>query len=108
MGYMFNECPFNQPLSNWERTTPDISTISSVVNMGAMFEGAVFFNQDISNWNISGVTGMDYMFKGASDFNQDLSGWCVTLIPSLPTDFYTGASSWTGLPGTAPQWGTCP
>jgi surface protein len=111
MGYMFNECPFNQPLSNWERTTPDISTVSNVINIDAMFEGAIYFNQDISNWNVSGVLGvndMRYMFKGASNFNQDLSGWCVTNIPSLPEDFYTNASSWEGLPGTAPQWGSCP
>jgi hypothetical protein len=51
---------------------------------------------------------MDYMFFSATSFNQDLSGWCVTNIPVLPTDFYSGATSWTGLPGTTPQWGTCP
>jgi hypothetical protein len=51
---------------------------------------------------------MIQMFYGASSFNQDLSGWCVTNILSLPSNFYNLASAWTGLPGTAPQWGTCP
>ena len=35
------------------------------------------------------------MFYYNSIFNQDLSGWCVDLITSEPTDFSTGASSWT-------------
>jgi hypothetical protein len=48
---------------------------------------------------------MDTMFSDATSFNQDLSGWCVPTIPSLPTDFDTGASSWV-LP--RPVWGTCP
>ena len=38
-------------------------------------------------------------------FNQDLSSWCVSLIPSLPSNFDTGATSWVLL---RPVWGTCP
>jgi hypothetical protein len=48
---------------------------------------------------------MNSMFRGAASFNQDLSRWCVTLIPSTPTWFDAGATSWT-LP--KPVWGTCP
>ena len=60
---------------------------------------------DISE-GIKDVTDMGFMFYGATSFNQDLSGWCVTQIPSEPTDFDIGASSWT-LPASRPIWGTC-
>tara|TARA_R110000803_G_scaffold5107_4_gene16904 strand:- start:293 stop:1045 length:753 start_codon:yes stop_codon:yes gene_type:complete len=45
------------------------------------------------------------MFENNTAFNQDLSGWCVTLIPSVPTNFANGATAWI-LP--QPVWGTCP
>ena len=48
---------------------------------------------------------MTYMFQNATSFNQNLSHWCVTLIPSLPAGFDTGATSWALL---RPVWGTCP
>jgi len=48
---------------------------------------------------------MVQMFRDATSFNQDLSNWCVTLIPSTPSNFSVGATSWT-LP--KPVWGTCP
>jgi len=50
---------------------------------------------------------MSYMFCDASAFNQNLSGWCVTLIPSKPSGFDDGATSWTD-PNWRPVWGTCP
>jgi hypothetical protein len=50
---------------------------------------------------------MDSMFGYALSFNQDLSEWCVTNITSVPTDFDTGAISWTE---PRPNWGygNCP
>jgi surface protein len=124
MSYMFQSTPFNQYIGNWNVSkvtnmegmfdncgfNQDINdwNVFKVTNMGNMFAGATAFTQDISSWNVSNVTNMDAMFFQSTSFNQDLSHWCVTNIPSLPTDFDTDASSWTGLPGTAPQWGTCP
>ncbi len=93
----FNASSFNQDISGWDT--------SSASNMRSMFSGASLFNQDISGWNTCNVTGMNEMFRDASAFNQDLSGWCVSQFSSEPTDFDTGASSWTE---PRPVWGTCP
>jgi surface protein len=125
MQSMFFATPFNQDISGWDvsnvtnmsgmfnaatQFNQDISSwnVSGVTNMNYMFSNATQFNQDISSWDVSNVTNMDAMFLSAMFFNQDLSEWCVTNIPSLPFLFYSAAGSWTGLPGTAPQWGTCP
>ena len=66
--------PFNQALSNWERTG---STVGNVTNMSFMFYGSAF-NQPIGDWNVSSVTTMESMFSNADAFNQDLSGWDQT------------------------------
>jgi surface protein len=108
MNLMFSDCPFDSPLSNWERTSPDISSLSAVTDMGNMFYNNTNFNQDIGNWNVSNVSNMTWMFRNASSFNQDLSNWCVANILSEPSLFADGATDWLGLPGTGPQWGTCP
>jgi len=123
MSSLFANCSlFNQPLSGWNT--------SNVVNMSAVFAGCTNFNQNIgdwntsnstsmlnmfaactnfnqniSNWDTSKVTNMTNMFIGCFNFNQDLSSWCVTLIPSLPTNFDLNTVSWV-LP--KPIWGTCP
>jgi surface protein len=79
--------------------------LTGINNMYAMFSGCSNFNQDISGWNVSAVTEMTGMFANAINFNQDLSSWCVTNIPTQPTNFDQGATSWV-LP--KPVWGTCP
>jgi surface protein len=93
----FNATLFNQPIGSWD--------VSNVTYMSQMFYNATSFNQDIGSWDVSGVTNMDGMFYYTISFNQDLSSWCVSLIPSLPSNFDTGATSWVLL---RPVWGTCP
>ena len=46
------------------------SKTSEVINMGFMFNGAINFNQDISDWNVSSVLSMICMFQNASEFNN--------------------------------------
>ena len=48
---------------------------SNVWSMLNMFNGAVKFNSDISNWDVSNVTDMYWMFAGAKLFNSDISLW---------------------------------
>ena len=48
--------------------------------MNGMFYGAIKFNQNISNWNVSKVTDMSYMFGGAKAFNQPLNNWNVSNV----------------------------
>ena len=77
--------PFNQDISNWERTG---STVGNVNDMSFMFYGSAFNNGDsgnnglkpLNNWNVSSVTTMKGMFSTTTNgpsvpFNQDISGW---------------------------------
>ena len=41
---------------------------------------AIWFNSDISRWNVSNVTDMSEMFAYAKRFNQDLSKWNVSNV----------------------------
>ena len=46
-----NNSTFNQNISSWD--------VSSVTNMGSMFDGAEAFNQPIGDWDVSNVTDME-------------------------------------------------
>ena len=76
MSNMFNNATnFNRDISNWERTTPNVSTLANVTNMSSMFFRATEFNQNIGNWNVSSVRFMSSMFFDATNFNRDISNW---------------------------------
>jgi surface protein len=92
-----NATSFDQDISNWN--------VYNVTNMSYMFYSATSFNYNLSSWDVSGVNNMTSMFQYATSFDSDLSSWCVASIPSLPTNFDTGASSWVL---SRPVWGTCP
>ncbi|CAM1344933.1 BspA family leucine-rich repeat surface protein [Tenacibaculum amylolyticum] len=77
-GYTFADAAeFNSnSITNW-----NVGSASSFI---FMFQGAVAFNQDISNWNIGeNVTGnvnMFSMFLAVRDFNQPIGKWDVSKV----------------------------
>jgi surface protein len=93
-GFIFANSPFNQQIDSWNT--------ANVTNMERMFAEVSEFNPNIGGWNTANVTNMVSMFINAASFNQDLSGWCVEQIPTQPSGFDTGATSWV-LP--KPNWG---
>ena len=102
MSYMFNGAiVFNQSISNWnvnkvvdmsymfnganQFNSPIFNIVSSslVTNQSHMFDGAIVFNQDIGQWDVSLVTDMSYMFNGAIVFNEDISIWEVSSVTDM-------------------------
>ena len=49
----------------------------------SMFQGAVKFNSDISNWDVSNVKKMNGMFASARSFNADISHWNTSNVVSM-------------------------
>ena len=45
-----------------------------------MFLENIFFNQDISIWNVSNAKNMKIMFFNNTIFNQDLSNWDISNV----------------------------
>ena len=77
---------FNQPLANWERSTPgNTSTLANVQIMANLFSSSnnsLGFNQPIGNWNVSSVINMNNMFY-RSPFNQDIGAWNVSNVSNF-------------------------
>ena len=79
---------------------------SSVINLEGMFLGAILFNQNISNWDVSNVTNMGEMFAAATTFNQYIRTWAVQPTTTL-ADMFNGASAFqTAFYPTIPGYNT--
>ena len=59
--------------------------VSSVTNMTNMFRNANAFNQPIGNWDVSNVTNMSFMFSAFTNgaFNQDINNWDVSSVTTM-------------------------
>jgi surface protein len=60
--------------------------------MGALFQGATAFDQDIGNWKIGEVTSIYAMFRNASSFNQDLRLWNTSSVLNMNAVFQNASS----------------
>jgi surface protein len=68
--------------------------VSLVTNFGDMFYYSTSFNKDISNWNVSQGVNLDGMFASATSFNQNLNPWNQHIqVASSVLSMFTGASS---------------
>lgn len=66
--------------------------VSNVTNMSFMFTSTFKFNSDLSNWDVSNVTDMSFMFAASSSFNQDISGWDVSKVTTM-NNMFSNANS---------------
>ena len=71
--------------------------VSSVTNMGSMFNSAAYsptaFHLDLSSWDVSSVQNMGGMFYNAGWFSSDwsigdLSRWDVSSVTNMSQMFY--------------------
>jgi len=70
----------------------DLPILKKVTNMKSMFTGAILFNQDISNWDVSRVTSMRAMFNRATSFNQNIGNWNVSNVTTMEVMFSNASS----------------
>ena len=68
--------------------------ISLVGNSNSMFAGAMFFNSDLSKWDVSQVTTMNSMFTGTYIFNSRLDEWDTFNVTNMYMMF-AGTSCFT-------------
>lgn len=62
---------------------------ATVTNMSGMFHTAIFFNGDVSGWDVSNVEDMSMMFMRANDFNQPLAHWNVSNVKTMNSMFHS-------------------
>lgn len=78
----------------------DVPNLSQVTNMSGMFAGALVFNGDLSDWDVSNVSNMYTMFAKAVAFEgTGLSDWKTGNVTNMNGMFYE-AEAFNGDLGT--------
>jgi type II secretory pathway pseudopilin PulG len=113
VSYMFgNTNVFNQNLNNWDMSNvtttrsmfqkavgfnADISQwkLTSVKDAGNMFYMAKTFNQNLNTWDTSSFTRMDGMFRAATAYNQDMNNWKTGNVEDM-TQMFQDATAFNG------------
>src|SRR5690625_2827861 len=75
-----------------DEISPDLT---QVTKMNSMFNNAISFNSDLSNWNVSNIENMASMFLGAGSFNGDIGDWDVSNVENMGSMFFN-ASAFNG------------
>jgi surface protein len=101
MSYMFSGAyDFDGDVSSW--------TPYSVYDMSYMFEASGFSGQySINSWqyNLPSGVNMDYMFSYADFYDDDLSDWDMSSIADYCCYIDDGASSWDSM--NKPDFSSC-
>ncbi|WP_051336140.1 BspA family leucine-rich repeat surface protein [Aquimarina latercula] len=70
----------------------DIPNLSQVTSMNEMFDGAVLFDANINDWDVSNVTDMSGLFNRTTAFNQPLDNWVVDNVTNMSRMFSAATS----------------
>ncbi|WP_352309081.1 BspA family leucine-rich repeat surface protein [Psychrobacter sp. W2-37-MNA-CIBAN-0211] len=65
---------------------------SHITSAERMFAGSVFFNQNISGWNITNVTVLDKMFYQCKFFNQPIGDWDTSSVRFMNNTFSSASA----------------
>ena len=103
-GVPFNNNELNEAVRLWvtnkENAVVKYGHISGwdtslVTDMGGLFAKHVqkidamnYFNEDLSQWDVSSTTNMSHMFNACWSFNANLSKWDVSTVTNMDYMFY--------------------
>ncbi|BAV95070.1 BspA family leucine-rich repeat surface protein [Ichthyobacterium seriolicida] len=77
IGSYFKHC------ANLNTLPSDAPDLQGVTDMSNMFYGAINFNSNINNWDVSKVNNMKSMFSATENFNQNLNNWDVSKVINM-------------------------
>ena len=100
-----NAWSFDQDLNNWSQY---LTAAPSVTNLSSMFASARDFNNggQPMNWDVSNITSFGALFSGALSFNQDLGAWDMSSATSISEMFRNTPAFTNGGSASINNWNT--